>query len=165
MIQQLTPRSEVTANGVWLCRKCAKIVDDDPSTYSVELLREWKRLSEQAALIECQHGRLSVLSDDIRFYPSLDALIRGLEDQMRNAAISDLIAFRRYLKMPDDAVKLRLVCKVDENHFEITNFIDTIRQVRRLGIISPPGTGKTTTLIQLAEAIHNTKDALIKTRF
>lgn len=144
------------SNGVWLCRRCAKIVDDDPNTYSVELLREWKRLSEQDALIECLQGQPFVPSDDIRFSPTLDILIKGLEDQIRNAAINDLITFRRYLKIPDDAVNLRLVCKVEEKHFGMTNFIGTIRQVRSLGIISPPGTGKTTTLIQLAEAIHNT---------
>ena len=144
------------SNGIWLCRKCAKIVDDDPNTYSVELLREWKEQSEQDAFIECLQGRTFESSDDIRVSPALDISIQVLEDQIRNAAINDLIAFRRYLKIPDDAVTLRLVCKVDENHFGITNFIGTIRKVRSLGIISPPGTGKTTTLIQLAEAIHNT---------
>ena len=145
------------ANGIWLCRKCAKMVDDDPNTYSAIILRGWKRLTEQTTLIECQKGHPSVSSYHIAFYPITGALTTNFEDNLKSAAIDDLNKFRHYLKVPDSAVKLRLVSNVDKNHFEITNFIDTIQNVRRLGIISPPGTGKTTTLIQLAEAIHEAK--------
>lgn len=37
-------------NGVWLCQNCAKLVDNDPMRYASDVLRDWKRLSEQAAL-------------------------------------------------------------------------------------------------------------------
>lgn len=30
------------SNGIWLCQACAKLIDDDPEKYSVELLRKWK---------------------------------------------------------------------------------------------------------------------------
>ena len=36
-------------NGIWLCRSCAKMEDDDPITFPVELLREWKALAEARA--------------------------------------------------------------------------------------------------------------------
>jgi len=36
-------------NGIWLCQVCAKLVDNDAATYAVDILREWKRLSEEAA--------------------------------------------------------------------------------------------------------------------
>lgn|GEM_PF-4798508 len=36
-------------NAIWLCQTCAKLVDNDPLVYTRELLREWKRLSEEAA--------------------------------------------------------------------------------------------------------------------
>jgi hypothetical protein len=36
-------------NAIWLCQICAKLVDNDPFVYTRELLREWKRLSEEAA--------------------------------------------------------------------------------------------------------------------
>lgn len=29
-------------NGLWLCQKCAKAIDDDPVTYSSEVLQRWK---------------------------------------------------------------------------------------------------------------------------
>ena len=91
------------------------------------------------------------------FYPTTGAITTNFEDNLKSAAIDDLNKFRHYLKVPASAVKLRLVSNVNKNNFEITNFIDTIQNVRRLGIISPPGTGKTTTLIQLAETIHEDK--------
>src|SRR6476646_9851658 len=37
-------------NGIWLCQKCAKLVDNDPTRYTVEVLKDWKALSEAAAL-------------------------------------------------------------------------------------------------------------------
>jgi len=38
------------SNGIWLCRTCAKLVDSDSSTYTVELLLAWKRHHEQSVL-------------------------------------------------------------------------------------------------------------------
>lgn len=41
-------------NGVWLCQNCAKLVDNDEQRYTTDLLIDWKRLSEQAALLEVE---------------------------------------------------------------------------------------------------------------
>ncbi|MBD1925444.1 hypothetical protein H6F74_03965 [Trichocoleus sp. FACHB-90] len=43
----MTPaeRSNIT-NGIWLCRKCAKLIDSDDKKYTVELLYDWKRNHE-----------------------------------------------------------------------------------------------------------------------
>lgn len=38
-------RQNIT-NGIWLCRKCAKLIDSDEIKYSVEILYEWKRNHE-----------------------------------------------------------------------------------------------------------------------
>jgi len=42
-------------NGIWLCQNCAKLVDNDEQRYPTELLIEWKRLAEQAALQEIEN--------------------------------------------------------------------------------------------------------------
>lgn len=34
------------ANGIWLCRKCAKVIDADPERFPVELLEVWKATHE-----------------------------------------------------------------------------------------------------------------------
>jgi len=71
----LTPEERKSIdNGIWLCSKCAKLIDSDTDRYTVQLLRDWKRLSEEAALLEIegkyfkatQGGKREV--DFIRFY-------------------------------------------------------------------------------------------------
>src|SRR5260221_14114315 len=37
-------------NGIWLCQTDAKLIDNDPARYTVDLLRDWKRDAEQHAL-------------------------------------------------------------------------------------------------------------------
>lgn len=46
------PRSEVkmterelksSENGIWLCKNCHGLIDDDPNAYPVQMLRAWKR--------------------------------------------------------------------------------------------------------------------------
>jgi hypothetical protein len=37
-------------NGIWLCQLCSKLIDNDPDRYSDDLLRRWKKRSEDEAL-------------------------------------------------------------------------------------------------------------------
>jgi len=41
-------------NGIWLCQKCGKLVDTDPSHYSVTALRSWKSQAEENARLELE---------------------------------------------------------------------------------------------------------------
>lgn len=36
-------------NGIWLCQTCAKLVDNDPSQFPVDVLRAWRTLAEHRA--------------------------------------------------------------------------------------------------------------------
>jgi hypothetical protein len=38
-------------NGIWLCQNCAKLIDSDEIRFSVAILRKWKELAENAALM------------------------------------------------------------------------------------------------------------------
>jgi hypothetical protein len=44
-------------NGVWLCQKCGKAVDDDPVTYTCEVLRDWKSQAEARARQAIEGGQ------------------------------------------------------------------------------------------------------------
>ncbi len=44
-------------NGIWLCQNCAKLVDNDPSRYSTDVLRTWKSEAEADALREVEGHR------------------------------------------------------------------------------------------------------------
>jgi hypothetical protein len=41
-------------NGIWLCQNHGKLVDNNEVRYSVDILNEWKRLSERADLLEIE---------------------------------------------------------------------------------------------------------------
>ncbi len=43
-------------NGIWLCQHCAKLVDNDPARYTIEILKTWKQQAENAALTEIEKG-------------------------------------------------------------------------------------------------------------
>lgn len=63
-----------SSNGIWLCQTHAKLVDNDEQRYTVELLRRWKRLSEEAALLAIESSGGDEVDGDpsdadmIRFY-------------------------------------------------------------------------------------------------
>lgn len=38
-----------TSNGIWLCRKCARLIDVDGNRFSIELLQAWKTIAESHA--------------------------------------------------------------------------------------------------------------------
>jgi len=37
------------SNGIWLCEKCAKLIDTDDDRYTVEVLKRWKKNAEESA--------------------------------------------------------------------------------------------------------------------
>jgi hypothetical protein len=60
-------------NGIWLCQNCGKLADNDPARYTAGLLRQWKRLSEEAALLDVESpagAEVDKTGDEglIRFY-------------------------------------------------------------------------------------------------
>lgn len=59
--QSRSERGAIT-NGLWLCQKCAKAVDDDPVTYGRALLRDWKREAEARARRAIEAGPVSAPS-------------------------------------------------------------------------------------------------------
>lgn len=60
-------------NAIWLCQNCAKLIDNDSLRYTVDLLLQWKRLSEEAARLAIDSPGSEYESavsdaDIIRFY-------------------------------------------------------------------------------------------------
>ena len=41
-------------NGIWLCQNCAKLVDNDPARYTIDVLKDWKQRAEVFALLEIE---------------------------------------------------------------------------------------------------------------
>ena len=47
-------------NGIWLCRNCHKVVDDDKKTFTVDELRKMKKEAE-----ECVKKSIRLFLDDV----------------------------------------------------------------------------------------------------
>ncbi|WP_019910333.1 HNH endonuclease [Paenibacillus sp. HW567] len=43
-------------NGIWLCQDHAKLIDCDEMRYTVEIIKEWRTISEKAALLDIEYN-------------------------------------------------------------------------------------------------------------
>ncbi len=51
----LTPEQRASsANGVWLCQTCSKLIDSDIARFTIEVLNDWKSTAEHLAASENQ---------------------------------------------------------------------------------------------------------------
>ena len=73
-------------NGVWLCQKCGKLVDNDAIRYPEPLLRKWKQQTEEAAIQELESGSSGRLDVD----PSRVDSDRRFEKELEARSLSDL---------------------------------------------------------------------------
>ena len=59
-------------NGIWLCQNCAKLIDSDTKRYTIDLLRTWKQIAEEYAIIEVATDYIGNAADGdislIKFY-------------------------------------------------------------------------------------------------
>lgn len=61
-------------NGIWLCQTHAKLVDNDPARYPVELLRGWKQAAENRAIAELERGHGASASEAVTPTPEAPSL-------------------------------------------------------------------------------------------
>ena len=71
-------------NGIWLCQKCAKLVDNDAARYTITMLIDWKTTAENAARDEVEGKNQSITqrrkSDP---YQKIEKLMPDLIAQMK----------------------------------------------------------------------------------
>lgn len=70
------------SNGIWLCQSCAKLVDNDPKRYTVELLQSWKISSEDLALQNLENP--SNQTYDLPTFERIERLMPDLVEEMRD---------------------------------------------------------------------------------
>jgi hypothetical protein len=94
----LTPEQRKSSdNGIWLCQKCGKLVDNDAIRYPVIKLCEWKARAEATAVRELEEGsrHSSFTGGSAAFVVDLGdqfAALRAmfLEDLLHPLAIGDI---------------------------------------------------------------------------
>ena len=137
-------------NGIWLCGTHGKLVDSDESHFTVEELLKWKRLAERRSFQEVIASKPSPLG----------ALLEG-DDDVQTAfdllldySKSDLTAFQQSPGWPSHPItlNLRMLDGESTRKCAVSGLASGIDLYDQVVVIAAPGTGKTTTLLQLAEA-------------
>lgn len=164
-VANMTPTERSSsANGIWLCQSCSKLIDSDIDRYTAELLYEWKKDAIQRAVDAIASGRpLGTLRASSTFDDADEEFLRGLNlpssdavekvgARLRVASQADIGAFRAQRNSPVRMIALT---------FRLENTINsklTLKQVACLAelaepvsIVAPGGTGKSTTVVQIAD--------------
>lgn len=133
-------------NGIWMCSLHGRAVDARDSTFTVELLRTWKAQAQKESRQRVLYG------DPTPGPPGRAYSSSELSDRFRSAAIADLDMFRRAAKWPSTAIDLTLRVEGIEDFVSPSAITSVLTKVDDLILVAPPGTGKTTTLFQIADA-------------
>ena len=159
-------------NGIWLCAIHADLVDKDEAAYSVMLLRTWKEQAEKQAANAAftnQGGRTlkvvyEVSEEDRSFLRSLslppEETTEVILPRLTEAARRDIQAFVDVQEAAPHAIPLdlTLLSGSGEVATSLAGLARGISVSDEVALVSPPGTGKTTTLIQLAETVLGSSD-------
>lgn len=133
-------------NGIWLCQNCGKLIDSDVAHHTIHLLRDWKRKAQDQAFVEVSTGRM------------IATAIAGSNDnaaEVWTAAAADLAKFKLLDTFPKHPIAISLAIKGGNRGELVTaaGLAAGLSIERELLIAAPPGTGKSTAMIQMAEAM------------
>jgi hypothetical protein len=148
-------------NGIWLCQNCGKLVDADAQKFTVESLTGWKRAAQDRAFRELVAPGMPVRSEEAARVGAIiaadntnaaDTDFERLFEKVLTSARTDLAAYMRTPIWSDNPVELTLGLVDDTSapSFSISELPLAVEVAPEVVIVAPPGTGKTTTLLQLA---------------
>lgn len=133
-------------NGILMCQLHGKAVDAKDSTFTIELLHEWKEKAQKDSWRR-------VLYNDVE-HPVAQTLSKDeLSARLHAAAAADLKVFRRSDKWPSTSIALTLEVDGLNDPVSTSALATALATLDDLVLVAPPGMGKTTTLFQIAEAV------------
>lgn len=165
------------SNGIWLCTTHAKQIDDDAKHFTVEKLKGWKHEAERRSALAiltlrvpdasaAQQPGAEQAANDLaqRLGLSPQDNLLTVTARLRQAATRDLAAFVEALKSPVNAIPLdlRLIESQQVTSFQVEGLAAAIGTFSEIVVVAAPGTGKTTTLLQVAHSIA-TNERLVAT--
>jgi hypothetical protein len=150
----LTPeKRRHDSNGIWLCQNCAKLIDSDVRHFTVELLWTWKEQAQKRSFRDVMTPAPGARAEVPPGAPASGDLLKAVINRLRAAATTDLAGFQRTAAWPRHAVALNLRIRGENGSaFTIARIPEGLEVAPEICLLAPPGTGKTTTLLQLAEA-------------
>lgn len=141
----MTPAERSSAeNGIWLCHDCSRAVDSKDPFFTVALLHEWKRKTDEDSW--------KSIVNNAPYGPHMNVPTLGeIARRLRSAASADLDVFRRTEKWPLTDVFLTLEIDAQSKRIEPSSIGRALATLDDLVVIASPGTGKTSALFQIAE--------------
>jgi hypothetical protein len=140
------------------------LVDADPGKFTVEVLTRWKRDAQLRAFRELVASGVPESTEEVARVGSIitadnrstaDAGFDRLFAKVHDAASADLATYTRAAIWANEPVELTLRLYDDEAGppFSISKLPLAVEVAPEVTIVAPPGTGKTTTLLQLAKHV------------
>lgn len=156
---RLSPEERRSANnGIWLCGDCANLIDADDAPFTEQTIREWKRYAQKRAWAEL------VLSRTQPGYGSPFGAedIAGALSLAADAARTRLDTLRRIATWPRHPIPLdlRLALEDATHGLQPASLAAFLEAVDDAALVAAPGTGKTTTMLQIAAAIIERRSAV-----
>ncbi len=161
-------------NGIWMCGLHAELVDKDEGPYPTPLLKDWKKLAEERARIEAftsgngntERPILELSDEDKEFFASLvlppEETTENILTRMLESASTNIQTYTNSTDWPEHTIPLNLTLEEESQNLDIT--LEGLKQgvdvSGVINLISSPGTGKTTTMIQLSEVIINSGESV-----
>ena len=152
---ELTPEKRSHhSNGIWLCEIHGKAVDSDADHFTVEMLRKWKQTAEENSLRTILTLKKEKVGTTAVPVPGTED-ISAVTDKLVSAAKADLDGFKRQASWPQHVISLNLRMNDGKiaQAFDISAVAAASRTFNEIVFVAAPGTGKTTTLVQLTEAM------------
>lgn len=128
-------------NGIWLCRRCAKIIDSDEAAYPKSKLIEWKETSEYIAALEVHGYAVSRARPFDKLERKMPDLIREMREDVKKhplyrefALLHKKLSYNmsqtdRFVYYYDDHQSLDSKTQILENYEAIVDITNT--DVRR----------------------------------
>ena len=149
---RLTPAERKSAdNGIWLCATCANLIDADAVAYPEQQIRDWKRTAQKRA-------RLELVLSHVQAGPGAPFGAQEIADALTlvtDAARTRLETLRRIATWPRHPIPLdlRLVEDKITHSLQAGSLAAVLDTFDDAALVAAPGTGKTTTMLQIAAAI------------
>ena len=149
---RLTPAERKDANnGIWLCATCANLIDADEGAYSEQQIRDWKRSAQKRA-------RLELVLSHAQSGPGAPFGAEEIADALNSitdAAQTRLETLRRIATWPPHPIPLSMSLVEDSaaHSLQAESLAGVLDTYDDIALVAAPGTGKTTTMLQIADAI------------
>jgi hypothetical protein len=137
------------SNGIWLCLTHAAAVDADDRQFTVETLKAWKRDAEEQSWAALMRGPTGQGPPAAR-----SENLQAIRARVVAASQDDIHSFTSGPRWPVHPIKLhlRLLSGERQSSFDAEGLARAISTFSPLVLVAAPGTGKTTSMIQVAEA-------------